>query len=162
MNRKFISSGAFAAVAAIVAASSFISCSSDDEYYENGNYTLANKRMTRSAETFVPVCSDTVYTNYGFDFTPVQPFTDDGKYMLPIFTNVNVDVMTYRVDRKIKIEMIGIAGNTDFIVKGIYFQSDGLNKLILCADATYCYINPDTYIAEYYSYKGVVPNTVFE
>lgn len=49
MNRKFISSGAFAAVAAIVAASSFISCSSEDEYYENGNYTLANKRMTRSS-----------------------------------------------------------------------------------------------------------------
>ena len=48
MNRKFISGGAFAAVAAIVAASSFISCSSDDEYYENGNYTLANRRMTRS------------------------------------------------------------------------------------------------------------------
>ena len=48
MNKKTIIGGTFAAVAAIVAASSFISCSSDDEYYENGNYTLANKRMTRS------------------------------------------------------------------------------------------------------------------
>lgn len=48
MNKKTFIGGVFAAVAAIVAASSFISCSSDDEYYENGNYTLANKRMTRS------------------------------------------------------------------------------------------------------------------
>ncbi len=162
MDRKIISGGAFAAVAAIVAASSFISCSSDDDYYENGNYTLANKRMTRSAETFVPVCSDTVYTNYGFDFTPVQPFTDDGKYMLPIFTNVSVDIMTYRVDGKMKIEMIGSAGDSDFIVNGVYFQSDGLNRYILCAGATYRYIAPGTYIDEYYEYKGVVPNRVFE
>ena len=47
--KKLIYRGILAAVAAIVAASSFISCSSDDEYYENGNYTLANKRMTRSS-----------------------------------------------------------------------------------------------------------------
>ncbi len=50
MNKKTFIGGTFAAVAAIVAASSFISCSSDDEYYENGNYTLANQRMSRSPE----------------------------------------------------------------------------------------------------------------
>ncbi len=49
MNKKTFIGGTFAAVAAIVAASSFISCSSDDEYYEGGNYTLANRRMSRSS-----------------------------------------------------------------------------------------------------------------
>ena len=53
--KKLIYRGILAPVAAIVAASSFISCSSDDEYYENGNYTLANHRMSRSSETNIGV-----------------------------------------------------------------------------------------------------------
>lgn len=33
---------------------SVVSCSGDEEYYKNGNYTLANKRMTRSEEFHYP------------------------------------------------------------------------------------------------------------
>ncbi len=60
MNKKTFIGSTFAAVAAIVAASSFISCSSDDEYYEGGNYTLANKRMTRGEITVIPTPQDSI------------------------------------------------------------------------------------------------------
>ena len=162
MNKKTFIGGTFAAVAAIVAASSFISCSSDDEYYENGNYTLANKKMTRAAEIYTSVYSDTVYTNYGFYFTPVQTFTDDGMKRLEDFTNVSVDIMTYRVNGDIKVQMIGNAGDQDFLVGGVGFKPDGLNGYILCAGATYRYMNPYTHLCEYHAYEGVVPNTVFK
>ena len=44
---------------------SVISCSSDDEYYEGGNYTLANKRVTRSAPGD-PAGSDTPNVGAGY------------------------------------------------------------------------------------------------
>ena len=160
MNRKFISSGAFAAVAAIVAASSFISCSSDDEYYENGNYTLANKRMTRSTETYTPLPSDTIYTNYNFVFNPVQPYTDQG-VLLPAGKSVHVDVMTYKIGKTPYVQMIGYSWSSDFIVTGVSFKQDGIfpDRYILCAVGTYIY--EKGCIIEYYGYEGVVPNRVF-
>ena len=160
MDRKIISGGAFAAVAAIVAASSFISCSSDDEYYENGNYTLANKRMTRSTETYTPLPSDTIYTNYNFVFNPVQPYTDQG-VLLPNEISANVDVMTYKIGITPCVEMKGYSWSSDFIVTGVSFKLDGSfpGRYILCAGGTYIYDTGRN--IEYYGYEGVVPNIVF-
>lgn len=52
--KKIILGGVCATALVISAAVSVISCSGDDEYYEGGNYTLANKRMTRSEEFHYP------------------------------------------------------------------------------------------------------------
>ena len=50
MKRKIILGGVCATGIAVAAMLSVVSCSGDDEYYERGNYTLARKRVTRSAE----------------------------------------------------------------------------------------------------------------
>lgn len=50
MNKKVICGGICAATLVFTAAISVISCSTDDEYYAEGNYTLAKKHMTRSVE----------------------------------------------------------------------------------------------------------------
>lgn len=51
---KIIFGGVCATALFVSAAVSVISCSGDEEYYENGNYTLANKRVTRSEEFHYP------------------------------------------------------------------------------------------------------------
>lgn len=50
MNKKVICGGICAATLVFTAAISVISCSTDDEYYAEGNYTPAKKHMTRSVE----------------------------------------------------------------------------------------------------------------
>ena len=47
--KKIIFGGVCATALFVSAAVSVISCSGDEEYYKNGNYTLANKRVTRGA-----------------------------------------------------------------------------------------------------------------
>lgn len=47
MKREFLVGSLCATALTITAALSVVSCSNDDEYYEDSNYTLANKRVTR-------------------------------------------------------------------------------------------------------------------
>lgn len=47
--KKIILGGVCATTLVVSAAVSVISCSGDEECYEGGNYTLANKRVTRGA-----------------------------------------------------------------------------------------------------------------
>lgn len=47
--KKIILGGVCATTLVISAAVSVVSCGGDEEYYKNGNYTLANKRVTRGA-----------------------------------------------------------------------------------------------------------------
>ena len=51
---KIIFGGVCATALFVSAAVSVVSCSGDEEYYKNGNYTLANKRVTRSEEFHYP------------------------------------------------------------------------------------------------------------
>lgn len=46
--KKSISMGIYAIMFMFITSAVFSSCNSEDEYYENSNYTLASKRMTRS------------------------------------------------------------------------------------------------------------------
>ena len=48
--KKIFYSGASAAVFTLLSIFAASSCSSDDEYYESCNYTLAKKRVTRATE----------------------------------------------------------------------------------------------------------------
>lgn len=46
--KKSISMGIYAIMFMFITSAVLSSCNSEDEYYENSNYTLASKRMTRS------------------------------------------------------------------------------------------------------------------
>lgn len=65
MKKKLILCGVCTIALILAAAVSVVSCSSDDEYYEGGNYTLANKRVTRSAPGD-PAGSDTPNVGAGY------------------------------------------------------------------------------------------------
>lgn len=125
MNKKVIYGGICAATMVITAAFSVISCNSDDEYYEGGNYTLAKQRVTRGVEPTQPVeavCKDTLYTSYDFHFKKVAY----GEY--PVCADAKVYFMTYRKDNKpiAEIQSYSITSGDDlfFRVTGVYFKKE--------------------------------------
>ena len=165
-------SGIFAAVFAVATVITLASCSQDDEYYEDGLFTRADEMMTRGGEqggytpTPTPVPSDTTYTSYTFRFETDNQMIQDS---LPTTFDVNIDVMLYRVDGEIAVEMMAysipynISGPYEMIKEsfntgGVYFELDSPlpNRYRMCASGSMM-----TNDAEVYSFKGVVPNLVF-
>ena len=148
------------------------SCSQDDEYYEDGLFTRADEMMTRGGEqggytpTPTPVPSDTTYTSYTFRFETDNQMIQDS---LPTTFDVNIDVMLYRVDGEIAVEMMAysipynISGPHEMIKEsfntgGVYFELDSPlpNRYRMCASGSML----DNF-ARVYGFKGVVPNLVF-
>ena len=165
--------GIFTTVFAIATVISLASCSQDDEYYYDSEmFTRSEEMMTRGGEqggytpTLTPVLNDTVYTNYTFRFETDNQMIQDS---LPTTFDVNIDVMLYRVDGEIAVEMMAysipynISGPHEMIKEsfntgGVYFELDSPlpNRYRMCASGSML----DNF-ARVYGFKGVVPNLVF-
>lgn len=75
--------GVITALLTMGVSATMTSCNSDDEYYETSNYTLAKKRITRSAENghsyslkkqeYVKFC-DSVSCSFTADYVVTPPF----------------------------------------------------------------------------------------
>ena len=166
-------SGIFAAALIAVTIFTLASCSQDDEYYYDSEmFTRSEEMMTRGGEqggytpTLTPVLNDTVYTNYTFRFETDNQMIQDS---LPTTFDVKIDVMLYRVDGEIAVEMMAysipynISGPHEMIKEsfntgGVYFELDSPlpNRYRMCASGSML----DNF-ARVYGFKGVVPNLVF-
>lgn len=136
MNKKVIYGGICATTLVFTAAISVISCNSDDEYYTEGNYTLAKQRMTRSVEpggTSTPVRSDTTYTSYDFQFSD---YSD---------ASITIHMMIYRQQDKPTAQMLSYTlpytielADPTFRITGVGFEEDNImpKRYFLCAYAT--------------------------
>ena len=126
MLKKCIVCGAFAAVVAFLTVIAVSGCNEDEEYSENGNYTLAKKRVTRSAETVVAARTDTIYESYSFSFDEKRPLSSG------VHVDVSVDVMICWVRSKPVAEMLSYAikesNDPLFRVTGVHFEKDLLLK----------------------------------
>ena len=176
--------GIFATVFAIATVISLASCSQDDEYYYDSEmFTRSEEMMTRGGEqggytpTPTPIASDTIERSYTFVFRPIDPVYKDS---LPTF-DVSIDVMTYRIEGIIAVEMMGYAIPTipsspsnislldvSFTVSGVSFKQDPLmsNRYKMCASASILRWEGDgngneNWSQDSFLYQGEVPFTVF-